>query len=136
MNIKKAIGCGVIAIALFVGLILSVVFYATSGITEAADEFFAAARSGDDAAAYALTSQQLQNQLTSEDLGEFLEQNGLDAVVETSWASRSMENDRGELSGTVTTETGGAIPIEMGFIYEQEQWKISLIDVEAVGLDD
>lgn len=44
-----------------IAAIVSLVFYATSGITKTADDFFAATQRGDYAAAHALTSKTLQN---------------------------------------------------------------------------
>jgi len=136
MSKGKAIALGLVAFVALIGLLIVGVFYATSGITDTADEFFAEAREGDFDAAKQLTSQRLQSERTGESLGKFLEQNGLNAVTETSWSSRSINNDRGELEGTVTTQSGAAIPIKIEFVYEQEEWRITYIDVETVGLSD
>ena len=135
MSLGKAIGCGFVSIFLFVGLIVSVVFWATGGITETADEFFAAANEGDYEAAYDLTSQQLQGQMTEADLEAFMVENGLDDVTGTSWSSRSITNDRGELSGAVTTATGATIPLDMDLIQEGEDWKIVFLDVGSAGVN-
>ncbi len=134
MNIGKVLGIGCLGVIALVGLIIGIVFYATSGITDTADGFFAAANEGDYAEAYSMTSQQLQRQLSEEELQEFMAGNGLDSVTDTSWASRSINNNRGELSGTATTATGGSIPLEMELIQEGDDWKIVFIDVGAAGV--
>jgi len=134
MKIWQAVGCGVVAIVAFVGLIVSVVFWATGGITDAADDFFAAANEGNYERAYGLTSQQLQGQIDAPGLEAFLIENGLDEVTETSWSSRSIQNDTGELEGTVTTQSGGTIPITMELIQEGEDWRIKFIDVGNAGV--
>lgn len=134
MKIWQAAGCAIVSLIALIGLIVGVVFWATGGITDAADEFFAAANEDNYAKAYSLTSQQLQGQVDQEGLVAFLVDNSLDQIVETSWSSRSINNDRGELTGTVTTQSGGAIPITMTLVSEGESWKIVFIDVDNAGL--
>lgn len=121
------------AFVLLIAAIVGVVFYATSGIVDTADEFFEAASEGDYSTAYGLTSQQLQSTLTEEQLEAFAVDYGLDAVSDTSWNSRNINNDRGELVGTLTTAGGGTIPVEIDLVYEGEEWKISFINVDASG---
>jgi len=134
MKVWQIVCCAGLGIALFVGLIISVVFYATSGITDTAEEFFAAANEGDYSKAYSLTSQQLQSQTDEAGLASFLAANSLDQVVDSSWGSRSIENDRGKLTGTVTTQSGAAIPLTVELVSEGEDWKIILIDADTSGL--
>ncbi|MCP5396797.1 MAG: hypothetical protein H6918_08700 [Sphingomonadaceae bacterium] len=121
-------------IAAFVGAIFAIVFYATSGITETSDEFFAAARAGNYQSAYEMTTQQLRSETSPEQLQVFLESNGLDKVTETSWSSRSINNNIGNLQGTATTESGGAIPLEIGMVKESDGWRISMIKPAESGL--
>ncbi|MCB2089071.1 MAG: hypothetical protein R3E18_09610 [Sphingomonadaceae bacterium] len=118
----------------FVGGLVAIIFYATSGITETSDEFFAAARSGQYQSAYELTTRQLRAETSPEQLQSFLESNGLDKVTETSWRSRSINNDQGRLEGTATTEDGGTIPLAVEMIKESDGWRISLIKPAESGL--
>ena len=134
MKVWQIVACVVVGFFVFIGALISLVFYATSGVADTADEFFAAANDGNYEQAYSLTSQQLQAQTDVQGLEEFLAANNLNEVVETSWSSRSINNDRGELDGTVTTSSGAAIPIEIQLIYEGEEWKITLIDADTAGL--
>ncbi|WP_299192577.1 hypothetical protein [uncultured Erythrobacter sp.] len=134
MKVWQGCALAVVAFVALIGLIVGVVFYATSGVTDTADEFFAAANEGDYEEAYSLTSQQLQAQTDVAGLEQFLTTNGLNQVVDTSWSSRSIENDRGEVTGTVTTAGGGSIPVSVDLIYEGEEWKIIFIDVNSAGL--
>jgi len=124
------LGC----LSAFIGLILAAVFYATSGITDTADEFFASARQGDYAAAHGLTSQSLQNECSVDRLTGYLEENGLNKVVDTSWSSRSVKNGEGELAGSLEIESGGTIPIVIKLVSEGDVWKINYMDVEQAGL--
>ena len=129
-------GCllAVVAFLLLIAALVGVVFYATSGIVDTADEFFEAANEGDYERAYSLTSQQLQRATSEEDLEAFLVTNGLDDVTDTSWSSRNINNNNGALVGSLTTGSGGEIPAEITLIYEGDEWKIVFIDVGAAGL--
>lgn len=121
------------AVAAF-AVILGLVFWLTSGITDTADRFFAAARSGDYNAAYAETSSGLQAELSVEELGAFIEQYRLNEVVDTSWSNRSISGNQGELNGTAETEAGETIVLIMGLVSEGDEWKINLIDADTSGL--
>ncbi|WP_128892602.1 hypothetical protein [Erythrobacter sp. HKB08] len=123
-KVVLGIGAGIAVIALLVGAI----FWATSGVTDAADEFFAAAGEGDYEAAHALTSKDLQRTLSAEGLQQYLERNGLDEVTDTSWSSRSIENDIGTVEGSVTTASGAKIPITLSLVKEGEDWRITFIE--------
>ena len=114
--------------------IVGFVFYATSGVTSAADNFFATARGGDMEAVYALTSGQLRSVTTPDQLGAFIKVNRFNQVAETSWNSRSFENNIGNVAGTVTLDDGTVAPVAMQLAKEGEEWKISYIDVTQAGL--
>ena len=119
---------------LFIVALVSVVFWATGDIVETADDFFAAAAEGDYETAHSLTSQQLRNQSSPAELEKFLTANGLDKVSDTSWSSRSFENSQGRLEGSVTTQGGGAIPLVVELVKENDEWRISFIEPEKMGL--
>lgn len=135
MSFKKAVGCGLVSIIAFVGLIVGVVFWATGGITETADDFFAATGSGDNELAYSLTSQGFKNSVSKEQLDRIITNSSFDEVTDTSWSSRSIENNEGTLSGTLTTASGGAIPVTVGLVKEGEEWKINYLKSEPAGVD-
>lgn len=135
MKVWQAIGCAIVSIVLFVGVIIGLVFYATSGITDTADEFFVAANEGNYDRAYSLTSQQLRRATNPDQLRAFIEDYGLDEVTDTSWGSRSINDERGELTGTLTTESGGSIPVEIDLVQENGQWKIVYVNVDTAGLE-
>jgi len=127
---QKIVLGGVAAFAILLG----VIFWATSGVVDTADRFFAAARSGDYDAAYAETSSGLQAELSAQDLGSFIEQYRLNEVVDTSWSNRSISGNQGELNGTGETEAGETIVLVMGMVSEGDVWKINMIDADASGL--
>jgi hypothetical protein len=118
---------------LFVGAIVWVVFYATSGVTGAADQFFATARGGDPNATYAATSTQLHSVTTPEQLDGFIKQYRLNQVADTSWSSRSFENNIGNVQGSVTLDDGSVVPLSIQLVKEGDAWKVSFIDTTQAG---
>jgi hypothetical protein len=129
-TIFLVIGGAVVAIAAIIGI----GFYATSGITRTADDFFAKAHSGDMAAVYAMTSAQLRNTADADELAAFIRDNRFDKVARTSWSKRSIENDVGTLDGSVTLDDGGVIPLHMQLVSEGGDWKVSLIKLAEAGV--
>ena len=121
-------------LAAFVTAIIMVVFYATSGVTSAADNFYATARRGDQQQVYALTSAELRNVSSPEQLAAFIAANRFDQVAETSWSSRSIENNVGSVEGSLTLDDGGVIPVTMQLVKEGDDWKVSFIDLREAGL--
>ena len=122
---------GVVAL---VAAIVGGVFYATSGMTGAADKFFQTARGGDIQAVYALTSAELRNTTSPERLAGFIEANRFDEVAETSWSSRTIENNLGSVEGTVTLDDGGIVPITMQLVKQADGWMVSLIELRQAGV--
>ena len=120
--------------ALFVGAIIWFVFQATSGVTDAADAFFATARGGDPKAVYAATSTQLHNVTTAEQLDGFIKQYRLNQVADTTWNSRSFENNVGNVEGTVTLDDGSVVPLSIQLVKEGDVWKVSFIDTTQSGV--
>lgn len=121
--------------AALIGGIVGVIFYASSGVVDAGDQFFAAARKGDYEAAFALTSQDLRRDRTPAGLKEYMVASGLDQVTDTTWNSRSFENNSGKLAGSVTTKGGGVIPVTIDLVKEEGAWKISYINRARSGLE-
>lgn len=117
-----------------VTLIIGIAIYATSGITDTTDRFFAATRAGDMASAYALTSKSLQRDNSSEKTAEFIKGYGLDKVVKTSWSSRSIKNSVGTLEGTVTTSDDAVVPLTVRLVKEGGEWRINAIEAEWAGM--
>jgi hypothetical protein len=134
MKVWQIIALVIAGVVTVIGGLIWLIFQMTAGIADTGDGFFAAARSGDYEAAYALTSQDLKRDNSLEDLQRYIEANGFDTVTETSWSSRSFENDTGSLSGSLTTQTGGTIPVEIGLVKEGDEWKINYISKAESGL--
>ncbi len=129
-TIFMLLGGAVVVIAAVVGL----VFYATSGMTRTADDFFAKAHTGDTNGAYALTSAELHNTASPKKLASFIQANRFDKVAKTSWSNRSIKNNTGTLDGSVTLDDGGVIPLHMQLVSENGGWKISLLELSEAGV--
>lgn len=64
----------------------------------------------------------------------FLEANAIAGFKEAHWSSRKVENGRGSLSGSITTDTGDVVPISLELVKENGTWKIYAIRKQQVGL--
>ena len=116
-------------------VILVIVFYFTAGMTESADNFFAAVKQKDMTAANSYLSEAFKTSTNEATLKKFLEQNALTSIKESSWSNRQVnEGGQGELEGVVTTDTGGTVPIKITFVKENDVWKIYNIEKSAAGL--
>ena len=121
-------------IAIVAAAIVGLVFYVTSDMTGAADKFFETARGGDAESVYALTSAELRNTTSAEQLAAFIELNRFDQVADTSWSSRSIDGGLGRVEGSVTLDDGGVVPLTMQLVKEGDGWKISFIELREAGL--
>lgn len=121
-------------IVVFVILIVVIAFYSTSGIVDVADEFFQAVKEKNITKAHSYLAEDFKASTDETALSDFLSKGAILNYKDTSWSERSIENGQGKLSGSVTTETGGTVPIEMTFTKENDAWKIYSIQKQAAGL--
>ncbi|MEP3226370.1 MAG: hypothetical protein ABJO01_10370 [Parasphingorhabdus sp.] len=124
----------VLGIAAGIFVLVGLIFWLTGDVTKAGDDFFIAVQNEDMDAAYALLSDDFQAGVSKRELKIFLSKNALDTVVETSWNSRSISGSKGQLEGTVTTQSGNKIPLELRLIKSESGWKINAIEKERAGL--
>ncbi len=116
-------------------LTISLVFYFTAGMVDAADAFFMAVKEKDMVKARTYLAEDFKANTNDKALTEFLSSNALLNFKESSWSDRQVNDDgRGELNGSITTETGGLVPIKMTFVKEKDEWKIYAIEKPAAGL--
>lgn len=123
---------GVLFGAVVGGIVL--IFALTRDVVKSGDDFVNRLGAGDFAGAYALTSAQFQNKTTPEQFAEFAKEEKLDQAKSVFWNSRSFENQRGELIGTVTTRDGRQIPIAIELVKEGEKWLIAVIRDNGAGI--
>lgn len=123
-----------LGVAVFLVLAIAAAFFFTSGIVETADDFFKAVKSKDMAKARSFLAEEFKASTDEKALNDFLSSSALLNFKECKWSNRQISGGRGELEGSVTTETGGAIPIKMMFVKEKDAWKIYAIQKPAAGL--
>lgn len=131
-------GC-IIAAAIglvFLAIIGAIVFFAlsmTSGVADAGKTFLSQIGSGKITEAYESASATLKSKQTAAEFEETVKKIGLTDYASASWSNRQMENDRGQLDGSVTTRSGGKIPLHLDLIKEGGAWKIYSYDALQAG---
>jgi hypothetical protein len=106
-----------------------------SGMTEAADQFFVALKAHDYPAARDLMAEEFRANTTDEQLAALVERSALTSYKAAHWSSRSMRNDRGRLEGSLETETGGSIPMQLSLVKEGGRWRVYALHKPAAGID-
>lgn len=122
---------GIVAV---IGVAIAGVFYLTAGMVDTADGFFTAVKQNDMTKARGYLAEGFKARTDEKALQEFLDKGALTKFKEASWGTRQISGGRGELEGTVTTETGGVIPIKLTFVKENDAWKIFELTKPPAGL--
>ena len=113
---------------------MAAVFYFTADMTGAADDFFTAVKNKNMDKAYTYLSEDFRSAITQEDLQQYLEKNSLSKFSEASWDSRSINGGRGKLTGSITTDSGGVVPITLSFVKAENGWKIYSLQKPSSGV--
>ncbi|NVK86879.1 MAG: hypothetical protein HWE13_02070 [Gammaproteobacteria bacterium] len=111
----------------FVMLLVGVIFLMTSSITGLASDFYDATSKQQYKQAYQMLSEDFQSSYTEEKFYEFIRANDLNKVIKKRWHSRSVENDKGILQGTLTLSDHTEKSIQMEFLKQNDNWTISAI---------
>ena len=120
---KKLLKIVIGIVVLFVAAV-AMMFYLTADMSDAADEFFLSIKAGDYDKAYTFLSADFQAGLSRAEFARYLEESALNDYQESSWTAMKREmGGSGELDGAITTTTGGVVPLKLGFIFENKQWK-------------
>lgn len=117
-------------------LAIVAIFFFTADMTKIADEFFLAVKGKDMDKAYSYLSEDFQTNTTKSDLQKYLEANSMSNFKEASWESRSINGGRGDLTGSITTESGGVVPITLSFVKGESGWKIYSIQKPSSGIQE
>ena len=120
-------------VAVFV-IAIAAVFYFTSGMVETADAFFNAVKQKDIAKARSYLAEDFKASTDEKSLSDFLSKGAILNFKESSWSNRQISGGRGELNGSITTDSGGVVPIKMMFVKENDAWKIYAIQKPTAGL--
>ena len=129
---KKILG----GFVLFIVFLFGLVMYGTSGMTEAANEFFIHVKTKHYSDAYDLLSDDFKKSVSQEKFKTFLIQNNLTEYKSSSWDNRSFENNMGKLEGIVTTKNGDSIPLSIEFLKNKDVWKIFSISKQSAGIHE
>ena len=132
----KKIGKVLIGIVGVFVLAIVAIFLLTSDMVKTADEFFVAVKSKDMEGAYSYLSEDFKSGVSKSELESFLSENSLTEFREASWSSRSRSGGRGSLVGSVTTESGGVVPITLGFVKGDSGWRIYSIQKPSSGIKE
>ncbi len=130
---KKAAKIIVIIIGI-IGILIAVVFMMTAGITDTATEFFTDIKAKNYSKAYSGLSEEFRVNTSQDEFVKFLDKSALLKFKDTSWGTRSISGGKGTLDGSVITESGGVVPIKLGLVKENDNWKIYSIYKPKAGL--
>jgi len=118
---KKILGGAVVAIA----IIIFIAMWATSGLMDPINRHLDALRNGNMEAAYAETSGAFRQNTSIEQYSNFVKQYPiLIEYTDSSFSSRSVENNIGNVKGTLTASDGTIFPIEFKLVKENDAWVI------------
>ncbi len=124
----------IVSIVAIIAVIIGVVFTMTSGMTDTATDLFTDIKAKDYAKAYSHLSEDFKATTSEDEFVKFLEKSALLNFRDTSWTSRSISGAKGEIEGSVITESGGAIPIKLEFVKENDLWKVYSMYKPKAGL--
>jgi hypothetical protein len=122
---------------IYVALIVSFVFYATSGLTNTARGQLTAIRMHDYKQAYAYTSSAFQKGVTLDQFSKFVSSYpSLKNNMDSTFNDRSVTGDNtGTLKGTLKATDGSTTPVIYEFVKENGVWKIQNIEVNPSNTD-
>lgn len=123
-------------IGAIVVIAIAAVFFFTAGMVDKADEFFTHIKSNNYDQAYSLLSQDFQSNTSMNDLKAYISKNSLNNFKEASWESRSINGGRGTLTGSITTESGGVVPITLNFVKGESGWRIYSLQKPSSGIQE
>jgi hypothetical protein len=129
---KFLIGIGVAVVVIL--LIILLVFGLTKGIAESGNRFFSLVKEGRIEEAYSSTAKEFRAATSEKELRDFLAKSSLDEFESASWSSRSISGKTGKLEGSINTQGGGVVPIEIEFVKEGGSWKILALRKTSAGL--
>lgn len=126
-NTKIVIGVIATFVATMVG-VFYLVFALTGALTKVVDSFFTQIAQGNMSAAYNGSSENFKKLGTLEEFGNYAQEMGFDDYEKSSWTNRSIENNRGSLSGSIILKTGEVVPLSISLVKENGAWRVYSID--------
>lgn len=126
--LKILLGLGIVIV-----LIAGSAFYFTAALPKVAEEFFLTISEGNYEAAQEYLTADFRSTTPPTALKEYLQLNALEDYQEANWGERTINNGVGRLNGTVTTRSGGTIPLDIGLVKTPNGWKIQSIQKRVAG---
>lgn len=121
-------------VAAAIAAIVFIALWATSGIVEPVERQLAALKAGNMDAAYSETSEAFRQETPLDEFTTFVGQYPiLREHASYSFANRSINNGVGELTGSLTSATGGVTPVQYRLVKENDAWKIIYINIGGQG---
>ncbi|PLP58995.1 hypothetical protein CYK37_10820 [Mesorhizobium loti] len=134
MPFYKKLLIGLAAVAVVAAIIVSAVFYFTSGISDAATDFFATTASSGAPAAYKKASGGFRQAVSEQDFEAIADRLGLARFKSASWPTREMQNGLGKVVGTVTLEGDVTLPATVNLVKnEAGQWQVFNFELSPPG---
>ena len=130
----KKLLIGILIGIVIIAVIVAVVFYLTSDVTRAGDQFFTLIRDGDAKGAYQSAAREFQASTSEEQFMVFLKNSSISNYESATWTSRSISDNVGALEGSLKTKGGGVIPIKVKLVKEDGKWKLLAIEKAAAGI--
>ena len=124
-----------LGLLVFVGLLVALVFWATSGMSGAADDFFNLLAQKNYTTAYnEYISSDFKAKTPLSKFINYVKANRFDEVETTNWGNRQINGNLGELEGSLVTKDGSAIPIKLKFVKANDNWQIYAISKPQSGI--
>lgn len=127
-RVFKIIALVIAGLLIYLTALITIVLYATSGVSNTVQDELAAIRSGDYEKAYSYTAKEFQNTTSLADFKKSISQiPSLKNNKSASFTERRIENNVGTVKGTLKSNDGGITSVEFRLIKEGETWKILTI---------
>ncbi|HEV2505353.1 MAG TPA: hypothetical protein VGV39_19915 [Mesorhizobium sp.] len=134
MPFYKKLLIGLAAVAVVAAVIVGTVFYFTSGISDAATDFFATTASSGAAAGYKKAAGGFRQAVSEQDFEAAVQRLGLARFKSASWPTREMQSGQGKVVGTVTLEGDITLPATVNLVRnEAGQWQVFNFELTPPG---
>ncbi len=124
----QALGLAVLIIIGSCATCVGVAWHFTNGASLGADGFLALLGTAHSHEAYQGATAAFRARETEAAFTARMKSLGLEQFQKSSWLSRNVENDHGEVSGQATLRDGRAVPLQMKLERDHGLWRVDAID--------
>lgn len=122
-------------VAVFV-LAVGVIFFISRDMVKTGDKFFLALKENNISQAYSYLSEDFRSGTNDNEFRDFIARNSISSFKESSWSKRSISGGRGVLNGSISTNSGGVIPLKLSFVKGEKGWEIYSIEKPSSGFQE